>query len=78
MAVSLCQMGLGQPTKTNTNNNTRPVIQLHSNNPSQFFTVAQVSRAVGRNQCYRNCGFVSRSGNCIFFMETISYPPKHN
>ena len=31
MVVSLCQKGLGQPTKTNTNNNTRPVIHLHFN-----------------------------------------------
>ena len=37
MVVSLCQMGLGQPTKTNRNNNTRPVIQLHTNTAQPNF-----------------------------------------
>ena len=39
MVDSLCQMGLGQPTKTNTNNNTWPEIQLQSDKIHPIFSL---------------------------------------
>ena len=53
--------GFGQPTKTNTNNNTRPLIQLHNNKIQPIFpttppTVAQVDRAVAEDNVTKVVG----------------------
>ena len=70
--TSLCQIGLGQPTKTNTHDNTRPVIKLHSIKSQPVFCqapqsiVAQVDSAVGRKQLDRRRGFECHSRICIF------------
>ena len=60
-----------QPTKTNTNSNTRPAIQLHSNKTQPIFPGAQAS--------YKSLWFESHLRLSVaFFVEKISNPPKHN
>ena len=83
MVDSLCQTN--QPTKTNTNNNTWPVIQLHvhSNKAQPIFAkssihLAQVDSAVGRAEAIAtNTVGSSPTGGAAFFMEKISNLSKH-
>ena len=85
MVVSLCQMGLGQPTNQP---NPKQTIKHGQSfdyiaiKPSQFLrsppaNVAQVESAVGRRHCYKSCG-LSLIGRAAFFTEKISNLPKHN
>ena len=60
-----------QPTKTITNNNTRPVIQLHSNKNEPIFANSSLLRCCNKL-------FKSSPTQVTLFMETISNPPKHN
>ena len=72
-----------QPTKINTNNNTRPVIQLYANKTQPIFASASLHCGASG---YRDgqTAMVQKSWVRVplqvqhFFLEKISNPPKHN